>query len=581
MKRLNTFIALILAAVVVVNSNMFRTDVYANPLVVAGYEVTAAVVSAIAAAMAAGGVQISTQSDAEDFTYNFFSNIFVDIKTPEEIQQEMNSMGFVVDSENMVIDVQDSSRVSVKYDPTTGTFSDLTYNTVVETGKVAADGAIMIGGIVQTIDKVTSLGEALYDYLHAGDFTYNEGFQAGVSSSDEINLSYYTFQQEMAASYLDYNFDQDSRVIKIYSLTALGATLPYEYYKFYYYVKPKGEEGIFKSTYKDYYILVFSAIGYSSDGSYQINHNAILLNPYDTITHYQNLISLSSSYSDVSLNDACTESVISGGITHGYKNGYLSLNDMSQFGYYVNADLVTDIGVIDTPATDTITDGEHTFPVDKTKEGVTVWDVPTAIPDVIKDKGAVDDNDKTILPLPAIGADGVLDFPVDYPLNPDLDLNPALPDTVLEGDNIFDLLAEFFRNFWKLLSQSLLDALKAFLELLEGFFAACFVPPAGYIEGKINELRMLYCPGLPTIDIDSKEIPDITWSIGSSSVGSSSGVDEIVIVNNSFLRNNIETFRSILCGFIWFLFIINKMFALLRYLNIVQVPSASDAKGGG
>lgn len=258
-----------------------------------------------------------------------------------------------------------------------------------------------------------------------------------------------------------------------------------------------------------------------------------------------------------------------------------TLVEMEQVDYYVNTGFVTDVGVIDTPVTDTITDGDHTFPVDKTKEGATVWDVPTAIPDVIKDKGAVDENDKTILPLPAIGADGVLDFPVDYPLNPDLDLNPALPDTVLEGNNIFDLLAEFFRNFWKLLSQNLLDVLKSFLALLEGFFAACFVPPVGYIEGKINELRMLYCPGLPTIDIDSKEIPDITWSIGDSTLGSFTGRDEIVIVNNSFLRNNIETFRSIICGFIWFMFLLNKMFALLRYLNIVQVPSASDAKGGG
>ena len=569
MKRLNTFIALIIAAVVVVNSNMFRTDVQANPLVVAGYAVSAAAVSAIAAALTAGGIQVTTQADVEDFTYDFFNSIITPDKTSSQIEDELSEIGFVVDSESMTIGVQDSSRVSVKYDPVTGTFSDLTYNTVVETGKLAADGAIMIGGIVQTIDKVTSLGEALYDYLHAGDFTYNPGFNADIGSFEDIRMNYYKLQQDLAASNYSYIFDIDTRDPDYYSLPYRVSQ--YEYYDIYSFIKPVDTGNYLE----EYTVLFFACLCYNSDGDYVVFCNYIHHG-----TNYGTDISHSQSFQVLSGSDytVCYDDKINFGFNR--NRLYYSLSQMQQVAHYVNTDVVSDTGVLDTPATDTITDGEHTFPVDKSKEGTTVWDIPTAIPDVIKNNGAVDENDKTILPFPAIGTDGVLDFPVDYPLNPDLDLNPALPDTVLEGDNIFDLLAEFFRNFWKLLSQNFLDVLKAFLGLLAGFFASCFVPPAGYIEGKINELRLTFCPVLPAIDIDSKEIPDITWSIGDSTVGSSSGVQEIVIVNNSFLRNNIDTFRSIICGFIWFMFLINKLFALLRYLNIVQVPSVSDSKGG-
>ena len=109
-------------------------------------------------------------------------------------------------------------------------------------------------------------------------------------------------------------------------------------------------------------------------------------------------------------------------------------------------------------------------------------------------------------------------------------------------------------------------------------FVACFVPPAGYIEGKINGLRLQFCPTLAPIEIASKEIPDITWSIGDSSFGSAVHMSDVVIVDNSFLRNNIVAIRSIICGFVWFLFVINKLFALLRYLNVVQVPEG--LKGG-
>lgn len=163
-------------------------------------------------------------------------------------------------------------------------------------------------------------------------------FSADIFTSDEINTAFYTLQQEMALSHLGYSFDESTRSYSYYSLNSLGSTLPYEYYKFYYYIKSPGTtSGVFEKSYKDYYILIFAVIGYNSDGSYSIYDSCINKNPYDTITHYQRSIRLSSSSDSCTLEQASDEKVIYGGMTHAYSDGYLSLNSMTQAAYYINS----------------------------------------------------------------------------------------------------------------------------------------------------------------------------------------------------------------------------------------------------
>ena len=165
-------------------------------------------------------------------------------------------------------------------------------------------------------------------------------FSADIFTSDEINTAFYTLQQEMALSHLGYSFDESTRSYSYYSLNSLGSTLPYEYYKFYYYIKSPGTtSGVFEKTYKDYYILIFAVIGYNSDGSYSIYDSCINKNPYDTITHYQRSIRLSSSSDSCTLEQASDQKVIYGGMTHAYSDGYLSLNSMTQAAYYINSDV--------------------------------------------------------------------------------------------------------------------------------------------------------------------------------------------------------------------------------------------------
>lgn len=500
MKRFfNVCLSLIMCAVIIINCNLYRRDVYAVvaaiPVIAVGggiaLKLTAAAVAAVAGIVVGLGIT-SDSGSASDNDKLIKDYLEYDIKTngSEHTIEMLEDAGFVTEVEedgSVVVDVP-GSRIGTftgYYSDGEFYFGDLVQGNGDLSGGSPPDpeddgdgpglGKRLLAGFMAVGSGLGSIGASFYDYLHNSDTVeYEPVFSADIGSFDEINLAYYNTQREMASSHLGYSFDQDSRDMKYYSLTALGATLPYEYYKFYYYVKPKGEKDVFESSYKDYYILVFAAIGYNTDGSYAVYNNSIYLNPYDTITHHFNFSVLSSASSDILLDNSYFEPVVYGGLTHAYEDGYLSLSAMTQAAYYINSSIV-DIEDSELPSgSGTLKIGDTIYNI---TEGDNIYNNQQYITQQISDKQ--DSNGNVLITTPTIDRESnTISYPryvtvegdtITY-LNPDtmdVEEDVQLSDEDYTNKNIFQLLYNFCNNFWTKCKQVLQTV---FVPDLSGFY---------------------------------------------------------------------------------------------------------------
>lgn len=181
---------------------------------------------------------------------------------------------------------------------------------------------------------------------------------------------------------------------------------------------------------------------------------------------------------------------------------------------------------------------------DGTNDGVVVG-VPVGL------GGDIIDNDWSDKMVPGFGFPDVIDRSWTDVIGGVVD--PDIPGTDVDTPDYSGVLGGI-----KSLIQSLLDALNGILDLLKSLVSnlvellmsalssllvALFVPDVA-ITDRVYELIKRHIPSFSDfflLDINSVEIPDVT-------------LNGVVYVNNSFIRNNIGSFRLMLCIFISFLY---------------------------
>lgn len=461
-KRLfSSLTAFVLCLVMIFNCTSFHRDVEAVVPAVAGaigiggaiVVVTAEAIAYFASCLKNGGVEVDNWDDAQLSTEEFLEYILTDV-SEDDISVTLESYGFSYN--NGVISVSDDNGGIVNYlyyPPTiSGTasgYNDSRIEKITYSGefidKLTTAGNYVKSGVLTSYDNLANIGAGIYNWLHSGTYEYIPPFVSDVDTFDNIQIAYYTFQQDMAAN-LGYNFDSETKSISSYSIP--DAFNDFEYYRFYFCSYCNGEYN------KNQNLLYFACLMYNSDGSYNIVSNCIRQQISDgNIMHFL-------SNSRISGTDINADDVYSVSLNFGLNAFRKSLSDLSEVGYYINS-AVGDITAVDSPAV--ITDGEKEFTLNPDTT-VTVWDTPTAIADSAASSGAYDDNDNTVVTLPGVQTGSSdIDWTDGIPtvFNPDLpDVSTDIPDSVTSSDSILDWIRDFFTHFFDRLSAVLLGVLK-------------------------------------------------------------------------------------------------------------------------
>lgn len=583
-KFINCLLSLLLALTIILNTNYYRRDTYAVlpafaflPVVVETGEVVvtfgAAAVAGLAGYIVAMGITADTSGDIEYLTEEW---IRWDIDTYgwEHTRSILeNETGFVVEEfteptgeVSYGVDVP-QEKASTWYKNPDGTLSNLKFFQNEKLGSGSAPspdnkngGKRLIAGVMAGLYGLSSIGNSFYDFLHSSDnVVYVPPFVADLGNFEDIRLFYYTFQQDMASSTFGYVFTQDDKALTYYSIPDSFSD-KYKYFRFYYNYYP------YETLEKYENLLYFACLAWNDDGSYSILTNNIRQHD-NSGTSSDGTIRHSLSTVCKSGTDMVSDDIYNVKLNFGLNKSYKTLNDLSEVGYYVNSNYDTDT------ATDIQPDfelgrldiGDTEFGL---KEGDNIYENEYQLQE--KAQQVANSQGELLVAAPAFNPDGSLVVESDTeptaitsPLvSPDIELDNKPADSVMQGNSIFDLLKEFFNNFFTRLGQTLINAAKN-----------AFVPSEGFFEYKINEIREKHCSSAGTIHFDELEIPDIKWDPDGSRWGTY--IDgEIIIVDNSFLRSHINEFRFIIAGFVYFIWLLGRLYHILRILGVVDVDDA-------
>lgn len=577
--KLNIFFSLIFSCVFVFNCNSFRKDIYANPAsVVATVEVsgeiiqfTADVVAMFTAQMHASGIDIDLQ-DAADALVDYFYYSMKDYEYSEDgMWQWCIDRGYHYNKDNNSVVLDDGYEYYLHYDVFTGTYTYYPCVDDVNDGsslkdEVLADGTRVKTCVKTTYDTLTKFGASVYDYLHNSSTVeyVPPSPVAQVGNVEQLNSnlqdlikSYAYFSDIRTISSFDtLLFDNNS-----YNSVKNIGVVSYDIYVSDC-VYPFADDIDFSkdSTAQFYY---FSCIGKLADGRYYLPFSVVTLIDNTSPTVQFTEIRCNSAWGIYDDYNALIDYINRQNWSvraafYGNTNGS-TVADKFGDGYLTHFAVSAD-GAVDVPAVPTdkpyIKSGDREYAIDPDKANA--WDQPDAATSNVSVAGAWDGND-TILNLPG-EKDNAWDWDDAVPdvLNPgDVNVSTDIPSDVATSDNVLTWIKDFFTHFFDRLGATIMNALYA-----------CFVPSDGYFEYKINELREKHCSSVGTIHFDELTIPDIIWNSYDSRWGSQIGA--IVVVDNSFLRNNISRIRPLIAGFIYFVWILHEIFRLVKILNVVS-----------
>lgn len=163
---------------------------------------------------------------------------------------------------------------------------------------------------------------------------YDPVFTAGMGTFDNIQIAYYTFQQDMALSMFGYEFNQDDKSLTSYSLPD-AISDDYKYFRFYYRYYPYGELEKYEN------LLYFGCLCWNDDGSYKIFANLIRQHANSGTTS-DGSIGHTLSSSAKTGTDMVADDVLNLKLNFGLNKSYQTLNDLNEVAYYINTTVTGD-----------------------------------------------------------------------------------------------------------------------------------------------------------------------------------------------------------------------------------------------
>ncbi len=560
-KILSCLMAFTLCFTIIINSNNFRKDTYAVvavlpvaiPVGEAVVTIGSAAVVALAGILAGMGISSSSASDTSDLVEDWI-RYDIDTNGWKHTKSILEQTGFTyeeyteptADGTIGVIDVPDYKAGTFTKNPD-GTYSNLQWFQKEQlSGGSASEpdnnnlGKRLVAGFMAGIAGLSAIGSSFYDYLHNSD---DVEYIAPVSSyignlsgiKSDLNSLYIIRAKQL--------FDKDITD----NFCSANKFTGWEYYDLYY----GGPYADGSKTWYASYVLGYN----QSDNSCRLYTGGFIYYSDSSLTRWKLYARGAQTRPEVF---DIAYSISSG-------SGYtVKLSQLKRIRHYVNTDVLTeqssDIDYVAEQASLKIGDSVYSL-----KQNDNIYDNQEQLK--TKVESIADSNGQVIVSAPAYDTAGntvvesyteptALTEPI---ISTALSSSTAIDEGIQQSDSVLDVLKRFIANFFPRIEQAILNAIKT-----------AFVPADGYFENKINELREKHCSSAGTIHFDELEIPDVTWNTSNSRWGSELGT--IVIVDNSYLRNNIDSFRSLLAGFIYFVWLFHEAYRMLKILNVVSIP---------